>query len=121
MSEKGEAAGNGDIASADDSGPGDAEETMGQVVRTAEATNALVKRYEAAGLISSRRDPYGRRLFPKGTGERVRKLKAERLARLGRKGGAEQVESVETAAPPPPPPAASAASSEGASQSERAE
>lgn len=106
MSEEGEATGAVGATCLPNSWPGDDVETMGQVVRIAETTNALVKRYEAAGLISSRRDPYGRRLFPKGTGERVRKLKAERLARLGRRDAAGQ---------------ASADASEGAGQSVRVE
>jgi hypothetical protein len=59
------------------------EETFGQVVRISEASEGLVRKYADQGLIESRRDPYGRRLFPKGTGERVRRIKAERLARTG--------------------------------------
>jgi hypothetical protein len=66
--------------------PETAEETFGQVVRISGASEALVRRYADQSLIGSRRDPYGRRIFPKGTGELVRQIKAERLARNGRRG-----------------------------------
>ena len=62
---------------------GETWETLGQVVRESGASEGLVRRYDRLGLIESRRDPYGRRLFPPGTGARVRALKAERVARFG--------------------------------------
>ena len=79
--------GAGSVAAVAESAADGAEETMGTVVRTAEVTDELVRRYDALGLIQSRRDPYGRRLFPAGTGVLVKKLKAERMARVAKRGG----------------------------------
>lgn len=59
------------------------EETLGQVVRAGAASEGLVRRYADLGLIPCRRDAYGRRVFPAGTGELVRQLKAKRLAQMG--------------------------------------
>lgn len=80
-SENVEVFGPGDGAGSAQEASETAEETFGQVVRISEASEGLVRRYADQGLIESRRDPYGRRLFPKGTGELVRRIKAERLAR----------------------------------------
>lgn len=68
--------------------PGEDWETMGQVVRGGETTDGLVRRYAELGLIECRRDSYGRRMFPPGTGEAVKRLKQERLSRHARRLGA---------------------------------
>lgn len=56
-------------------------ETVGDVARIAGASQELVRRYADMGLVKCARDRKGQRLFPSGTGERVRALKAERVAR----------------------------------------
>lgn len=65
---------------------GHEDETLGQVARISESSENLIRRYADAGLIECRRDGYGRRVFPIGTGELVRKIKAEkkRQPRFGR-------------------------------------
>jgi hypothetical protein len=76
----------GGVAAVAEPGAAGPEETMGTVVRTAEVTDELVRRYDSLGLIKSRRDAYGRRMFPAGTGLLVKKLKAERMARVAKRG-----------------------------------
>jgi hypothetical protein len=56
-------------------------ETTGYVARHSDSSEGLVRRYDRLGLIESRRDPYGRRMFAPGTAARVKELKAKRVAR----------------------------------------
>lgn len=56
-------------------------ETTGFVARHSGVSEGLVRRYDRLGLIESARDPYGRRMFPPGTADRVKALKAARVAR----------------------------------------
>lgn len=56
-------------------------ETVPEVARIAGASVKLVRRYADLGLIASTRNRNGHRMFPAGTGARVRQLKAERVER----------------------------------------
>ena len=59
-------------------------ETTSKVAAGADCQPNLVRQYSDEGLLESRRLPNGTRLFRADAAERVRKLKAERLALRGR-------------------------------------
>jgi len=54
-------------------------EPVGYVARQSESSEALVRRYEALGLIQARRNRNNQREFPPGTAEKVRAIKAQRI------------------------------------------
>ncbi len=57
-------------------------ETLGYVARKSSSSESLVRKYADLGLITSYRDSNSHRVFPAGTAERVRQLKAERTRRI---------------------------------------
>jgi DNA-binding transcriptional MerR regulator len=60
---------------------GEFVETTGTVARQGEVSPPTVRLYAQLGLLEFTRDSRGNRLFRKGTGEKVREIYQERMAR----------------------------------------